>query len=193
MSRSSAEPEVGLIIGSLSVRTSTSTVYIAGLLLRWRVTVEIWQLLVAVFVCFFVTLLVFPGLVSLVQHCGIGDWTPILLVTVFNVPDLIAKVTVISCAESEIISAVAQWVVLVPLPWTPSGLMTGSFTRAVLLLPILLLVSPSPSQPLISSGTLAWAVGLVALLGFTNGYFGSLPMISFSKKVKNRGHLEVAG
>lgn len=60
--------------------------------MRLRVIAQIWQLLVAVSFTFFITLLVFPGLVSLVQHCSIGDWTPILLVTVFNVPDLLAKV-----------------------------------------------------------------------------------------------------
>ena len=65
---------------------------LVGLVLRWMVMKEIWKLLVAAFVTFSVTLLVFPGLVSLVQNCYIGDWTPILLVAVFNVPDLIAKV-----------------------------------------------------------------------------------------------------
>lgn len=53
---------------------------------------EIWQLLVAVFSNSLITLLVFPGLVSEVQHCGIGDWTPVVLVTVFSVTDLITKV-----------------------------------------------------------------------------------------------------
>jgi solute carrier family 29 (equilibrative nucleoside transporter) protein 4 len=71
--------------------------------------------------------------------------------------------------------------------------MIGALSRAVLLLPILLLVSPSPSQPIISSGTLGWAVVFVALFGFTNGYFGSLPMIVFSRKVKDALHLELAG
>ena len=69
---------------------------VAGLLLRWKVVQEIWLLLVAVFVAFFLTLLLFPGLVSLVQYCPIGDWTPILLVAVFNIPELIAKVVSLS-------------------------------------------------------------------------------------------------
>ena len=60
--------------------------------MRLGIVADIWQLLVAVFSTYFVTLLVFPGLVSLVQHCPIGDWAPIVLVTVFNVPDLLAKV-----------------------------------------------------------------------------------------------------
>lgn len=71
--------------------------------------------------------------------------------------------------------------------------MIGSFSRAILLLPIILLVTPSPSQPIISVGTLVWAIVFVALLGLTNGYFGSLPMILFSKKIKNPHHLELAG
>lgn len=86
-----------------------------------------------------------------------------------------------------------QWVALIPVPWSSTGLMIGGLLRAVLLLPILLLVTPSPSQPLIHPGTLAWAVVFVALLGLSNGYFGSLPMITFSRKVTNPQHLEVAG
>lgn len=60
--------------------------------MRLGVMAEIWKLLVAVFSSFFITLLVFPGLVSEVQYCAIGDWAPILLVTVFSVTDLITKV-----------------------------------------------------------------------------------------------------
>lgn len=86
-----------------------------------------------------------------------------------------------------------QWVALVPVRWSSTGLMIGALLRAVLLLPILLLVTPSPSQPLIHPGTLAWAIVLVALLGLSNGYFGSLPMIVFSGKLKSPQHLEVAG
>lgn len=71
--------------------------------------------------------------------------------------------------------------------------MTGSFLRLLLIPPILLLVSPSPTHPIISSGTLVWAVILVAILGFSNGYFGSLPMIVFSAKVKDPQNLELAG
>ena len=71
--------------------------------------------------------------------------------------------------------------------------MMGALLRVLLIPPILLLISPSPSHPIIGSGTLAWAVLLVALLGFSNGYFGSLPMIVFSRKVKNPQHLELAG
>ena len=66
----------------------------AGLQLRWKVVVEIWQLLLAAFGTYCLTLVLFPGLVSLVQHCAIGDWTPILLVAVFNFLDLIAKVVI---------------------------------------------------------------------------------------------------
>lgn len=60
--------------------------------MRMGIMAEIWELLVAVFGSFFITLLVFPGLVAEVQYCAIGDWAPILLVTVFSITDLITKV-----------------------------------------------------------------------------------------------------
>lgn len=65
---------------------------VAGLHMRLEILAEIWQLVVAVFSSFLITLLVFPGLVSEVQNCAIGDWTPVVLVTVFSVSDLITKV-----------------------------------------------------------------------------------------------------
>lgn len=64
----------------------------AGLCVRLSIIKEIWQLIIAVFSSYLITLLVFPGLVSEVQYCPIGDWVPVILVTVFNVTDFIAKV-----------------------------------------------------------------------------------------------------
>lgn len=54
---------------------------------------EIWQLIVAIFVAYVVTLMLFPGIISEVQYDPIGTWTPVLLVAVFNLTDLIAKVS----------------------------------------------------------------------------------------------------
>ena len=50
-------------------------------------------MMAAIFVAYLVTLMVFPGLISEVQYDPIGTWTPVLLVTVFNFTDLIAKVS----------------------------------------------------------------------------------------------------
>ena len=54
---------------------------------------EIWQLIVAIFVAYVVTLMLFPGLISEIQYTPIGTWTPVLLVAIFNLTDLIAKVS----------------------------------------------------------------------------------------------------
>lgn len=63
-----------------------------AVVLRVKLVRLIWRLMVAIFVNYVVTLLVFPGLVSEVQYCRIGDWMPVILITVFNFTDFIAKV-----------------------------------------------------------------------------------------------------
>lgn len=60
--------------------------------MRALVVRQIWPLIVAVFANDFVTLLLFPGLISEVQYCTIGDWMPVVLITLFNTMDLVAKV-----------------------------------------------------------------------------------------------------
>ena len=61
---------------------------------RVRVVVirQIWRLLVAVTASYLITLLVFPGIISEVQFSPLKDWMPILLITIFNFFDLVAKV-----------------------------------------------------------------------------------------------------
>ena len=48
---------------------------------------------VAILVAFFVTLFLFPGIISEIQYCDIKDWMPVILITIFNLSDFIAKVT----------------------------------------------------------------------------------------------------
>lgn len=64
-----------------------------GIRVRLQVMREIWQLIVAIFVAYVVTLMLFPGLISEIQYNPIGTWTPVLLVAIFNLTDLIAKVS----------------------------------------------------------------------------------------------------
>ena len=64
----------------------------AAIRLRWMLMKIIWPFMVAVFVNFFLTLLLFPGITTLVQECSLGGWTPIILVVVFNTTDLVGKV-----------------------------------------------------------------------------------------------------
>ena len=63
-----------------------------AVVLRVKLIGLIWRLMVAIFMNYVVTLLVFPGLVSEVQYCRVGDWMPVILITVFNFTDFIAKV-----------------------------------------------------------------------------------------------------
>ena len=140
---------------------------------------QIWKLMIAIYVNYFVTLLLFPGLVSEVQYCRIGDWMPIILIAVFNVTDFVAK-----------------WLALLPcsLKWPSLGLMMASISRFVLVPLLLICIVPSPSSPVIGGGAVVGvAVVFNFLLGLSNGFFGSLPMINVSREVRKDKDRELAG
>ena len=153
--------------------------FVDGLRIRWAIVKQIWKLMIAIYVNYFVTLLLFPGLVSEVQYCRIGDWTPIILIAVFNVTDFVAK-----------------WLALLPcsLKWPSLGLMLASISRFSLIPLLLICIVPSPSSPVIGGGA---AVGVAVvfnfLLGLSNGFFGSLPMINVSREVRKDKDRELAG
>ncbi len=152
---------------------------VAGLRIRWTVVQQIWKLMVAIFANYFVTLLVFPGLVSEVQYCPIGDWMPIILIAVFNATDFVAK-----------------WLALLPcsLKWSSFWLMVASITRVVIVPVILLCIVPSPSSPVIGGvAVIITAVMFNFVLGLTNGFLGSLPMINVSKEIRKDKDRELAG
>lgn len=140
------------------------------------VVVQIWALMAAIFIAYFVTLLLFPGIIAMIQDCSLGTWTPVLLVAVFNFTDLVAK-----------------WFTLLRVRWKPKQLLLASICRMVLIPLILICVSPSPSNPLLGSTVLVWAIIFTLLLAFTNGYFGSLPIIVTSAYVKDDRDKELAG
>jgi hypothetical protein len=156
-----------------------SHTFVAGLRTRWTVVKQIWKLMVAIFANYFVTLLVFPGLVSEVQYCPIGDWMPIILIAVFNATDFVAK-----------------WLALLPcaLKWSSFWLMVASISRFVIVPVILLCIVPSPSSPVIGGvAVIVVAVMFNFVLGVTNGFLGSLPMINVSKEVRKDKDRELAG
>ena len=66
---------------------------VAAVKVRLVVTRQIWRLIVAIFITYLVTLMLFPGLISEVQYGPLSDWTPVLLVAVFNLTDFITKVS----------------------------------------------------------------------------------------------------
>ena len=59
---------------------------------RWLLVKLLWQHIVAVSSAYFVTLLLYPGISTLVQDCSLDDWTPIILVLLFGITDLLGKV-----------------------------------------------------------------------------------------------------
>lgn len=67
--------------------------YIEMVLVRWRVTKQIWMHAISILIAFFFTLFLFPGIISEIQYCDIKDWMPVILITIFNLCDFIAKVT----------------------------------------------------------------------------------------------------
>ncbi len=141
-----------------------------------RVFRQIWPLIVAIFSTYFVTLLLFPGLLSEVQSCHLGSWAPILIIAIFSTTDFIAK-----------------WFALLPLRWSPRQLLAASASRIVLIPLVLLCVSPSPSHPVLGGYAIVWAGLFTLVLGLSNGYFGSLPLIVVSAHVKDKKDRELAG
>lgn len=137
---------------------------------------QIWPLIGAVFAGYFVTLLLFPGLVAEVQNCTLGSWTPILLIAIFNYTDFIAK-----------------YLALIPIRWSPKMLLVGSAVRIVLIPLIVMCVTPSPSSPVFGDTVIYLAGAFVLVLGLSNGYFGSLPLITAPKHVKDDRNKELAG
>ena len=132
--------------------------------------------MVAIFVNYVITLLIFPGLLSEIRYDPIGDWAPVILITIFNLTDFIAK-----------------WAALIKIRWTSTRLMLVGFLRLILIPLVILCVTPSPCNPVLVAGVIGWAVVFTSALGLSNGYFGSLPMINVSSEVKREKDRELAG
>ena len=141
-----------------------------------RVVSQIWPLIGAIFTAYFVTLLLFPGLLSEVQDCHLGSWAPIFIIAIFSITDFIAK-----------------WLALLPIEWSPRQLLIASLCRLILIPLVLLCVAPSPTHPVLRSSSLAWAAIFTFFLGASNGYLGSLPLIVVSGHVKEKKDRELAG
>lgn len=141
-----------------------------------RVVVQIWPLIGSIFTTYFVTLLVFPGLLSEVQNCFLGSWTPVIIIAIFNCIDLVVK-----------------WLALINLQWRPKQLLVAAAGRVILIPLILLCVAPSPTHPILGANVVVWAGLFTLVLGGTNGYLGSLSMISISAHIKDNKDRELAG
>ncbi|KAI4551913.1 hypothetical protein MJT46_020144, partial [Ovis ammon polii x Ovis aries] len=135
----------------------------ALLLHRYVVARIIWADMLSIAVTYFITLCLFPGLESEIRHCILGEWLPILLMAVFNLSDFVGKI-----------------LAALPMDWRGTHLLACSCLRVVFIPLFILCVYPSGTPALRHP---AWPCVLSLLMGISNGYFGSVPMILAAGKV----------
>ncbi|KAI5257832.1 equilibrative nucleoside transporter 4 isoform X1 [Manis pentadactyla] len=144
----------------------------ALLLRRYAVARVIWAHMLSIAVTYFITLCLFPGLESEIRHCILGEWLPILLMAVFNLSDFVGKI-----------------LAALPVDWQGIPLLACSCLRVVFIPLFILCVYPSGTPVLRHP---AWSCIFSLLMGISNGYFGSVPMILAAGKVSPRQR-ELAG
>ncbi|XP_014368858.2 equilibrative nucleoside transporter 4 [Papilio machaon] len=143
-----------------------------GVLARWAVARAIYPYMVSIGLVYFTTLSLYPGIASEVPSCRLGSWMPIILMSAFNSFDFIGKIA-------------AAW----PYEWSRSQLLMASGLR-LLLVPLMLLCAAPRHSPHIVGDM--YPILFSVVLGFTNGLFGSVPMILAPSRV-GREHREIAG
>ncbi|XP_040492475.1 equilibrative nucleoside transporter 4 [Ursus maritimus] len=144
----------------------------ALLLHRYAVARAIWADMLSIAVTYFITLCLFPGLESEVRHCVLGEWLPILIMAVFNLSDFVGKI-----------------LAALPMDWRGTHLLACSCLRMVFIPLFILCVYPSGAPALRHP---AWPCVFSLLMGISNGYFGSVPMILAAGKVSPKQR-ELAG
>ncbi|XP_061064889.1 equilibrative nucleoside transporter 4 [Eubalaena glacialis] len=144
----------------------------ALLLHRYVVARVIWADMLSIAVTYFITLCLFPGLESEIRHCILGEWLPILIMAVFNLSDFVGKI-----------------LAALPMEWRGTHLLACSCLRVVFIPLFILCVYPSSTPALRHP---AWPCVLSLLMGISNGYFGSVPMILAAGKVSPKQR-ELAG
>ncbi|XP_064648045.1 equilibrative nucleoside transporter 4-like [Lineus longissimus] len=132
----------------------------------------IWPYMLAFWLNYFVTLGVFPGLSSEVISCKLGSWMPVIMLSLFNVFDLIGKI--FTAWEYD----------------CPSIVLVLCSTARLVLIPLFILSATPRLHPVI--GGMALPFFFSALNGITNGYFGCVPIILAPTKVSAEKR-EIAG
>ncbi|KAK2117079.1 hypothetical protein P7K49_003965 [Saguinus oedipus] len=144
----------------------------ALLIHRYVVARVIWADMLSIAVTYFITLCLFPGLESEIRHCILGEWLPILIMAVFNLSDFVGKI-----------------LAALPVDWRGTHLLACSCLRVVFIPLFILCVYPSGMPALRHP---AWPCIFSLLMGISNGYFGSVPMILAAGKVSPKQR-ELAG
>jgi len=66
---------------------------LGGLLARLEVAKLIFPYMVSIGAAYFITLCLYPGIVSEIISCKFESWMPVILMTAFNASDLLGKVS----------------------------------------------------------------------------------------------------
>lgn len=130
---------------------------------RCAVARVIWPYMLSISVTYFITLCLFPGLESELQNDTLGEWLPILSMALFNMADFVGKILA-AC----------------PYEWGGVQLLVCSCVR-VLFLPLFVMCVSPAQRPLLAHP--AWPCAFSLLLGISNGYLGSVPMIQAAGNV----------
>ncbi|XP_053300062.1 equilibrative nucleoside transporter 4 [Pleuronectes platessa] len=130
---------------------------------RYVVSRVIWAYMLSIAVTYSITLCLFPGLESEIKNPELGEWLPILIMATFNMADFVGKI-----------------LAALPYDWSGGRLLFFSCLRVVFIPLFVMCVYPA-SAPILSHP--AWPCLFSLLMGVTNGYFGSVPMIQAAGKV----------
>ncbi|VVD04308.1 unnamed protein product [Leptidea sinapis] len=139
---------------------------------RWAVARTIYPYMVSIGLVYFTTLSLYPGIAAEVPSCRLGSWMAIILMSTFNLFDFIGKIA-------------AAW----PYEWSRSQLLMASGLRLFLVPLFLLCASPRQSPHIVGD---MYPILFSVALGFTNGLFGSVPMIIAPSRVA-RENREIVG
>ncbi|XP_070205208.1 equilibrative nucleoside transporter 4-like isoform X2 [Littorina saxatilis] len=140
-----------------TVTFSTWSAIKRGLITRYEVSRSVWPYMLSICLAYFVTLCLFPGIESEIISCRLGTWMPVIMMAAFNASDVVGKI-----------------LASIPHDWSRARLVLCTFCR-VLCVPLLMLCTTPRIHPVISGE--AWPIIFSLLLGLSNGYFGSVPMI----------------
>ncbi|KAL3054174.1 hypothetical protein OYC64_006491 [Pagothenia borchgrevinki] len=130
---------------------------------RYVVSRVIWAYMLSIAVTYSITLCLFPGLESEIRNHTLGEWFPILIMATFNMSDFVGKI-----------------LAALPYDWSGGRLLFFCSLRVVFIPLFVMCVYPA-SAPTLSHP--AWPCIFSLLMGVTNGYFGSVPMIQAAGRV----------
>uniref|UniRef100_A0A1A7YJV1 Equilibrative nucleoside transporter 4 n=1 Tax=Iconisemion striatum TaxID=60296 RepID=A0A1A7YJV1_9TELE len=130
---------------------------------RYVVSRVIWAYMLSIAVTYSITLCLFPGLESEIRNPTLGEWLPILIMATFNMSDFVGKI-----------------LAALPYDWSGGRLLFFSCLRVVFIPLFVMCVYPA-NAPMLPHP--AWPCLFSLLMGVTNGYFGSVPMIQAAGKV----------